>query len=309
MNSGLSVIVPIPVDDTVLFSSTVPEPSITGTNIDPALYNPATTYALNDLVRRPNHRRYRSRVASNLGNTPETSPLQWKDIGAVNRFAMFDNASNTRTYGASPLTVVLRPGFFTSLYLGEINAASITVTVTDSPGGAVIFAETDSLDGSMPGDWWEYWFGGFKPLSDYLVEGIEPYYNCEVTITLTGGPEVSIGILAIGDAKPLGQTQYGAKAIPVDYSYIKTNEFGETEIVKRHAAKSMALTAFLEQAEADLALQAVTDVLGTPCVWIGSGVAGYGGLRVFGLGSGELSYEGPSHALLTVNVKGLTASI
>lgn len=309
MNEGFSVLAPITVDDLVLFSSSVAEPTTTGTNIDPPLYNAGTTYALNEIVRRPNHRRYRSRVASNLGNTPETSPLQWKDIGAVNKYAMFDNASNTRTYGASPLTVVLRPGFFSSLYVGEINASSITVTVKDAPGGAVIFTETSSLDGAMPGDWYEYWFGGFRPLSDYYVTGVEPYYNCEVTVTITGGPEVSVGILAIGDAKPLGQAQYGAKAVPIDYSYIKTNEFGETEIVKRHAAKSMTLTAFLEQSEADQALQAVTNVLGTPCVWIGSGVAGYGGLRVFGLGSGELSYDSPVHALLTINVKGLTASI
>lgn len=309
MTYGFTVLSPITVDDTVLTSSTVAEPTTTGSNIDPALYNAATTYALNEIVRRPNHRRYRSRVASNLGNTPETSPLQWKDIGAVNKFAMFDNASNTKTFGPSPLTIVLEPGFFTSIYVGEINATAITVTVKDAPGGTVIFTETKDLDGAMPGDWWEYWFGGFKPLGDYYVTDIETYFNSEVTITLTSGSEVSVGILAIGDAKPLGFTQYGAKAIPIDYSYIKTNEFGETEIVRRHAAKSMTLTSFLEQAEAELAIQAVTDLLGVPCVWIGTGLTGYGGLRVFGLGSGELSYEGPSHALLTINVKGLTASI
>lgn len=307
--SGLTKLQPIEVTDTVLISSTVVEPTITGTNIDPPLYNAATTYAVNAIVRRPNHKRYRSRINSNTGNTPESSPIQWKDIGAVNKYAMFDNASNTKTYGSSPLTVVLRPGFFSGIFLGEIDAAAISITVKDAPGGAVIYSYSGALDGAMPGDWYEYWFGGFKPVSDFYVDGIEPYYNCEVTITLTGGPEVSCGILAIGDPKPLGQTQFGAKAIPVDYSYIKTNDFGETEIVKRHSAKSMTLTAFLEQAEADAALQSVTDSLGVPCVWIGTDVAGYGGLRVFGLGSGEVSYESPSHALLTVNVKGLIASI
>jgi hypothetical protein len=67
----------------------------------------------------------------------------------------------------------------------------------------------------------------------------------------------------------------------------------------------MSLSAFVDLAEANNVLDTVTELLDVPCLWIGTNLPQYSGLRVFGLGSGELSYDHKNHCILSINVQGL----
>ncbi len=122
----MRVIPPLPITDAILTSSTCAEPSA-----GEAVYNAATTYAVGDVVIvAADHRTYQSLQAGNLANTPITSPTWWLDIGASNRWKMFDLLRNTQTEQASPLTVVLTPGLrVNSLALLGLVADSVTVSV------------------------------------------------------------------------------------------------------------------------------------------------------------------------------------
>ena len=146
-----------------------------------------------------------------------------------------------------------------------------------------------------------------------LASGFLPYPDPELTITLTvaTGATVKAGIIAVGDMSSLagdgewGGTQYGAKAEPVSYSYIKRNDDGTTKIVRRHAATDMNVSIILPREFADAAVGVVQSVLDKPVAWIATQATGYESLSVFGLGSGSMSYDSFGIATLSINVKGL----
>ncbi len=302
----LSVIVPTPITDTVLISSTAPE-------TDYPAYNTGTTYAVGDkCISTTTHRIYENLRAGNLNNDPTLIANRsgatpwWQDIDPTNKHAMFDGEVNTQTVIASPLTVVLRPGHFDSLFLAGIEAEELTITVTDAPGGTVVYSLTDILEDSQPDDYWSWCWAPFKPQTDFIASDIPPYHTAEITVTLSSSSgDVKCGILSLGLLRQLGDTQYGAKAEPKTYSYIDTDGFGRTKIKRRHSAKSMEGSAMLSLDEADSVLAIITDMLDVPAPCIGTDLPKYGGLRAYGLISGSISYDAPEDCTLNFTVKGM----
>ncbi|WP_027864257.1 hypothetical protein [Massilia alkalitolerans] len=305
MTPSLSVLVPVEVDNTTLISSTVPE-------ADYAAWAAGTAYVKDAFCISPATHRIYQCMTPHTGKNPDDvtnragTTVYWLDIGPTNRWAMFDEEVSTQTVAASPLTVVLRPGSFSGLYLAGVDAGSISITVKDAPSGVVIYSYTGQLEGSQPADYDEYFFDRFKPLTDFLASDIEQYNSAELTLTLSSaGGAVKCGVLAIGDLRSLGRTQYGAKAKPKTYSYIKTDDFGRTSIKRRKTAMDMSASAHLDVSEANAVTDIIRSVLDVPAVWIASGLQEYGFLRVFGLGSAEISADGPGRCQLSLNVQGL----
>lgn len=306
MTASLSVLAPLPIDTAMLTSSTAPETDYTA-------WSSGTTYAVGGLcISTATHRIYESLADGNLNHDPVDFANQigvapwWLDVGPTNRWAMFDGEVSTQTVITTPLTVVLEPGNFNALYLAKIDANELAITVKDETGGTVVFDYSGLLEASAPDDYYGYFFDRLKPKTDYLAIDIEPYNSSEITVTLSKpSGTVKCGIMALGDLKKLGATQFGAKAKPKTYSYIKTDNFGTTTIVRRKAAVDLTASAFIDLQDANTVQAIITSLLDVPCVWIGSGLPEYGGLRCFGLGSGEISYDDPAQCLLSIDVKGL----
>ena len=304
MSASLSVIVPIAITDANLVSSTVAE-------ADFDTWVVGTSYALGARVVL-GHRIYESMRASNLGKDPRldinrASPTPWwQDVAPTNRYAMFDNEVSTQTTAMSSMTVVLRPGAFSAVFLAGLDAEQLEITIRESSGGTVIYHHIDGLEGSAPADYLEYYYDRFKPATDFIVTGLDPFSASEITITLsrTSGV-VRCGVLTVGDLRPLGRTQYGATAEPRSYSYIKTDEFGKTTIKKRKSAKDMTASAVLDLAEANSVLEILMETMGVPCVWIGTDIPEYAGLRTFGLGTGKVTFDIFNRANLSLTVQGL----
>ncbi len=306
MSALLSLMKPVTMADAILTSSTAAETDYTA-------YSAGTTYAVgNRCISTTTHRVYESLIAGNVGNDPTlidnrigTTP-KWSDVSATNKWKMFDDQVASQTSVASPLTAVLHPGFVNAIGLLGLDAETITVTVKDAPAGNTIYSYTGSLEGSTPFDYYEYFFSPFQPLTDFIVSGIDPYADMQVTVTLTkASGNVMCGMLQVGDLVPLGTTQYGAKAKPKTYSYIKINDYGENEIIKRKKAKDLTATAWLKLEDANNVLDTIGSMLDVPCIVICSDRADYSGLRSFGLVSGEISYDHPQDCLLSVSVNGL----
>lgn len=297
--ANLSVLVPKTIDDTNLTSSTVAEPS----GDDPAAYNAGTTYDVGDFVYTTDHLIYRSRVSSNTGNTPATSPTQWAYVRPTNKYAMFDGLVSTATVATTSLTIVIEAGFFNAIYIGGVAATTVNITQLDMPSGTEVYSSSNSLRLRTAPATYEWLFGEFVTTNDLLITGLTPRSGNELTIEFLGD-NISVGIVALGNLKRLGTTQYGATATPNDFSYVRTNEFGETTVVRRSAANDLRLTAFFDVAEAGLVHQTLMDLRGTPAVWVGATGAEYQGLRSFGLGRGEINFDNVVNCQLTVNVKG-----
>lgn len=300
MKPTCSVLVAIPLTDAMLISSTAPEN-------DYAVWDGITTYAVGTrCISTVSHRIYESVRDGNTNHDPDdianrtgNSPW-WSDRGPTNQRAMFDDEVSTQTIVASPLTVVIQPGFFNAFWLGGLDAEEIDVVVKDAPGGNIIYSYSGALEGSAPGDFYEYFFDRFKPKTDFFAQDIDQYKNAEFTLTLSSSSApVRCGFIGLGDLRPLGATQWGAKIKPRTFSYVKTDDFGNTTIKRRKRAKDMTITAWIARSEASIITDTISELLDVPCVWVGPDA------RCFGLGSGEISYDYPIDCLLTVNVQGM----
>lgn len=296
-------LVPTALTDSMLVSSTVPEPAA-----GEAEWNSATAYTAGQtgIILAATHRKYKA-LQANTNKSP-ADPVNlnvyWVDDGPTLRWAMFDGGTSFQTTGTGPLTVVVKPGFCSSIYLGGLEADGLEVTYKDAPGGTVIRHVVDSLEGSEPGDWWEYWFAPFKPRTDYLITGLPPYSQCEVTITLTGSGTLKCGIASFGDVRDVGKAQYGAKASPRSYSTVKTTN-GVSSIVRRRAGNDLSLVNWAKLEDANAIHAALMDLLDVPCLWIGTDLPNYNGLRSWGLGKGTISYDYPQDIFVTIEVTGL----
>lgn len=307
----MNIITPITVTAAMIGAgTTIAEPSATET----AWSNAAVAYAVGDTrIRATTHRKYRCAVAhtSAASPLPEGDPTRWVDVGPTDRWAPFDIYTSTAATATTSLTYVLQPGYFNAVALYGLTGAQYTITLKDAPAGAIIWTRTGYLYAD-PGDWYDYLFGGTRPVTKLVFADlpIRPEAELTVTITAATGQTVGLGMVVCGDYTPLtgadwGGVQYGAKAEPITYSYIKTNDDGTTQIVRRHAATNLRVTVAMPREEADVVLQAVQQVLDVPVAWIATEAPGYAGLNVFGLGSGSMSYDSFGIANLEINVKGL----
>jgi len=260
------------------------------------------------------HRIYESKKANNVGNDP-TLPANlagstpwWQDVGPTNDWAMFDTDVSTQTVAPSPLTVVVEPGFFSSAQFFGLDADFITVTVRDKAGGAVVKTVTHELEGSAPADYDEYFWDDFEPEYSFAVGGIEQYYMAEITVTLTrtGGGTVKCGAMIVGDELVLGKTLGQPKVKPRTFSYVSTDKFGVTSITRRKAVTDMDVTALMDVSEANVVLAAIQNLLDVPCAWKASDSVYYAGLRCFGLGSADITYDvGDGKCQISLNVQGV----
>lgn len=307
----MNIITPISIAVAMIGAgTTIAEPAAGET-----LWVPGHNYTVGEIViRLETHRKYKCAVDHTSGSTtaPELDPTKWVDVGPTLRHAPFDIYTSTAATAVTSMTYVLTPGFFNALALYGLVGSQIVITLKDAPGGAVLYTETRTLS-EDPAGWYEYLFSPFRSVSQITWSGlpIRPTAELTITVAASSGQPVGVGMIVCGDMTPLfgsmrwGGTEYGAKAEPVTYSYIKTNDDGTTSIVRRHHATNLRCTVAMPRSEADSVLQAVQQVLDVPVAWVATEVAGFRGLNVFGLGSASMSYDSFGTATLEINVRGL----
>lgn len=309
MTVSVNVLIPISVTDAMLTSSTIAEPAA-----GEIAWVSGGTYVIGDFrIRATTHRVYKS-LQAHTGRTalPEADPTYWQDAYATKKWAMFDGFASTQSTITTPLTVVLRPGMINSLAMLELEGSSAQIVLKDAPGGTVVKTIVTSLQ-EPPIDWYDWFFGTIKTKSKVIIDNLTPYLDPELTVTITAaaGVTVKCGMLALGqmknilDSAAFGGTKYGAKVQPTSFSYIKTDEFGNTVIKQRGGATDMAIDISLPSGSNNFALSTLKSVLDVPAVWSVNAGPAYDGLTVFGLASGTLTYEGCRHSNFSITVKGM----
>jgi hypothetical protein len=282
--------------------------SSTATADAAAAWNAATPYVMGDLVQRPLLGFcWKRAVAGTTATAPENDPINWVKDRPINDWAMLDDQCSTQTTANLALTTVLTPGYFNSIFLTGIEGATeLHVSVKNAPGGAVTFTFDDlAMELLPPSDMYEYWYVPPRPKRNVVLIGIEPFYNAELTISLVGSGTVKLGMLSIGDLRPIGELQRGADAEPVDFSYVAINARGENTIVKGKNALDLSASAIVKLIDANDVVFTLLQALGRPCAWIGSSRPEHEALRVFGLGKGKLSYPLPNECVFNGKVEGL----
>lgn len=273
--STLRLLQPVPVTGGALVTSNVAE-------ADHAEWVYGSSYALGArVITSATHRIYESAVAANTGNDPTTDPAKWIDIGPTNRWAMFDQALGTATSAVGSITVQLSAGLIDAVALLDVVASTIRVQApgydrTAAAGaGAITFLDMPATGG-------------------------------QVTVTITGMGQVSVGTLLIGRMVSLGLTEESPSAGITDFSRKEVDDFGEVTVVPRAWAKRMSVRSLLRTDAVDVVANRIAAVRARPALWIGDenldSLTVYGFFKDFSITLGEnvsvlsLSIEGLSEA-------------
>ncbi len=248
--------VPYGIAEAMLVSTTVAETEHTE-------WVAATAYANLQRVRRTTaavHRVFERQGAGTTPTPPEADPLNWLDVSATNRWAMFDMLTEAGTSGAaSPLTFSLQPGTVTALVLRGIEADTVTVAMTS--GVTTVYSYTADLDGSLIDGWDDYFFAPFATRELIPLFDLPSFDDGVITVTLTrASGTIRLDKCIVGTAVPLGETQFGARVRRTNFSKIERTAFGNLaklrrlKSVKRVSQVCLARTDQLEAAAAALDL-------------------------------------------------------
>lgn len=293
---------PVPITDSILVSSTRAE-------TDYSAWSGGATYAAGDkVIKTSTHRIYQSAQGSNTNHDPatDTTGTWWTDIGPTNRWAMFDESVGSVTSQATPLTVVLDPGFIGALALQDVDGTSVTVSMLDAPAGSTVFSQTyDMTDTAEILDWWMYFFEPITPKTSLIVEDLPPYLTGRLTVSIAAATTASCGTLAVGNMVECGEVQYGVKVGITDYSRKETDAYGVTSVTQRAYAKRMECDIVVDNTAVDYVTKRLAEVRAKPVVVIVSTqmdcLSLYGWVRDWGV---TIAY--PNHSLMTATVEGLT---
>lgn len=304
----MKVIKPTVITDAMFVSSTIPETDYTA-------WNAATSYTVGQKVMRAVtgvHRNFENLIAGVDATLPELATTgatpRWLDLGATNRWAMFDNKIGTLSSVSTDLTQVLIPGSVSGLAALGLTGRALLVQVKDVVGGNIVYSKSIDLDGSVITSFYDWFYEDYQQLSDVTLTDLpSQYYNPEVTFELTStSGTVSCGTLSLGKVYTLGQSQYGATVGIISYSVKQADVFGNTTVVKRQNSKRNNLKLMTDKVLFNRTYKLLADLDSVPCVYIGAEALGYEPLIVYGFWkdfSIDVSY--PTMNLTNIEIEGL----
>jgi len=300
MSTPLKVIKPLEIAPAMMISTNVPD-------ADYAEWSAGTTYGLGDRAVFESTV-WESAQADNLNNSPAASPIYWLEVSPINRWKAFDTSNSTQTAQAGSIAYTLRPATPVTAFaaLNLTGASSLRVEVTHATYG-VLYDQTISL-AALPASvgWWEFFFGDRQAPTQAILLDLPGMPNADITITLTGGDDLAVGVLLLGQIKQLGEgVRYGARLGIQDFSRKETNDFGDTILVQRAFARRAAFDLLLPAAQVDPTLRLLADLRATPCLWVASQL--YEGTVVFGFYKEfDVLISYPLYSDCSLEIEGLT---
>lgn len=214
------------------------------------------TYALGDVRTRATlGRKFECKLAhSGVTKPPEDDAINWREIGATNRMAMFDMGRTERTIGTpgQGLDVRVRPGRrVNALYLGGLSAAYIDVYMF--VGNVLVWSRTNvAMSRRMTRSWRQYYYGEFKQQQSLLWLDLPPFADAEIRVVFRNGtaaPECAAFV--VGQSEYIGDVQWGADNDELNFSVIERNKFSSATLVPRRAVPNNKHTLQLPKADVD----------------------------------------------------------
>lgn len=296
----MRIIKPVDVTPAILTSSNVPE-------TDYAAWSAATAYAVGDKVTY-NHRNYEA-LAAHTGANPETDtsdPPKWLDLGANNRWRMFDDKVGSLTGQAGSIAVELQPGtVINSVALFNLQGRDATVTLTD-PVDGIVYQRTVSLVDAGVTDWYEWFFAPIGRQTDFVLLDLPAYGTATLSVVIDNAAgTAACGHLVMGRQAEIGVALYGSGVGITDYSRKEADAFGNAIVVERSFSKRAEFDVMVETHQISWVQRLLAGIRAQPVVWIGA--EGYESTVLFGYYRDfSISISGPSASDATITVEGLT---
>lgn len=298
----MKVLAPITVTDAMLTSSTVPE-------TDYAEWASGTAYTVGQkVIRLTTHKIYEA-LDSTTGDTPETSPTKWLDLGATNRWKMFDRNVGTSSANTTSMVYVLEPGaMFNSMAFLELDASTVRVQVEDDIEG-VVYDRTIVLTGGLGyADWYSYFFEESERSTFAIFADIPSYRLATITVTIsadTEGETVECGVILLGQWHEFADAvRYGGSVGIVDYSKKSVDDFGNIQITQRAYTKRASWQLLIANRDLDKMQKVLAALRATPALYVGSNrfdaTVIYGFYRDF-----DITIEYYNHSECSIELEGL----
>lgn len=246
-------------------------------------------------------------IANSIGVTPGTDATKWTEIGASNRYAMFDGVINNVTTATSILNVRVTPGaVVNAVSLFQVTANTVQVQVIDPVEGTVYDETKPMQDNTFVVDWYSYFFEPIAQLTDITFADLPAYGSADIRVIAdagTGNPAI-IGECVIGVQRTLGVTNFNTSVSIQDYSRKEADQFGNITVVTRPFAKRADYDVTVETAAVNFVQRALAEIRTTPTVFIGDPnrpeTVVYGFYRNF-----NIVLSTPSISDCTIEVEGL----
>lgn len=223
-------------------------------------------------IRASTRRRYTALVAiTGSAIAPETDVARWKDIGAVNHLAMFDQGRNLQTVGpvGSKLRVAIYcSGRINSLFLARLEASYGTVVMY--VGGVEVYRKDLTLTRRKTRSWSTYLYGTFDQLSSVLLTDLPMLAGATIVLELDNGAYAAkCASMVISQSVSLGDTQWGGSSDPLVFSVVNRDAYGNAELVPRRMAPATSQVLKIPAAQIPTAM-ALRDRLNARfAVWAG----------------------------------------
>ena len=238
------------------------------------LWVSGTTYSIDDKVIYQ-HRIYNRVIAGGGTLTPDLDLTNWSDLGATNKYRMFDNIISSVSSRTGGIHFVLTPNqVVNSIALLNVNASTVRVVMTD-PVEGVVYDQTQELRSSSEViDYFSYFFAPLITLSD-LNTAIFLDLPSKPTATITvyidsGAALVEVGEVVYGIQSVIGRTNYGTSIGITSYSRKDVDEFGKVTVVKRKNSKYCEYDVDIDNTNLGYVQRLFQDIDSVPCVFIGN---------------------------------------
>jgi len=223
---------------------------------------------------------------SSTDDSPAEDSDTWLNLGASNKYKMFDDYVNTQTTvsGGDLVVEIGISDYADSLALFDVTGTEITVVCYS--GTEELSSETKSVAGDdyAISSWYDYFFAGFKVYPDFsfVLPGLYLNLKLKITITPLAG-EAACGHCISGRYVYLGDTQYSPKIGIDDYSVQKTNDFGETYLNQRAYAKTASVEISFDSSDLSRVSNILASVRSVPCLYqLNNDATTYDPLLIYG---------------------------
>ena len=278
---------------------------------DGPLWVAATAYVVSDIVvRTTTHRVYLRLVAGTTATPPENDAVNWKDLGATQKYLAFDRATSSSSWtgGLYGLALSFFLGGATAISLIGMEGYTATVKITNGAGGAVLYSASKTFSD----DRYNYTASGSAlGLVDWhLFDLPSGYPNAVAHIVISTQPGyyeyATIREIYYGAGFEIGATRYGARVSITDYSRKETDAFGTITLVRRPFSRRMSCDIEVPLAEFQKVFSLLADLRATVCQWVPEASGSFQPLMMQGwYRDFSIAVAYPTYLLCTLEVESL----
>lgn len=237
------------------------------------LWVSGTTYSIDAKVIYK-HRIYNRVIAGGGALTPDLDLTNWSDLGATNKYRMFDNIISSVSSRTGGIEFTLTPNqVINGIALLNVNASTVRVVMNDPVEGVVYDRTKELRSSSNVVDYFSYFFAPL--LSENLETAIFLDLPSKPTATITvyvssGAGLAEVGEVVYGVQSVVGRTNYGTAIGITSYSRKDTDEFGKVTVVKRKNSKYADYDIDIDNNNLASVQRLFSEIDSVPCVFIGN---------------------------------------